>query len=305
MRKSLSMLPLLALMACSQSEPSEQARYEQPMTTADVAEPSPEAMRAPQTSVATAPGGIGITAAPGVAFFYRYAFSLPHDNVAAAQEAHAQACEKLGIARCRITGLRYRLIGENDVEAMLAFKLDPAIARGFGKAGIGVIEAAKGTLVDAEITGTDAGEAIDRLTADRTRGESELQRIDRELARPGLRPAERAELQRQRGEAERRLASIQSSTAEQRESLANTPMVFNYRSGRAIRGFDASSPLTSAVDTAIASAQTTLAVLLGALGLLGPPALLIGLLWLAWRRLRHRWPPRPAAVRTEPEPPPA
>ena len=292
MRRYISMLPLVALMACSQSEPSDRAGTEL-------------SMEAATTDSRAAPGGIDITAAPGVAFAYRYAFSLPSEQVAEAQEAHAQACEKLGLARCRITGMRYSLIGENNVEAMLAFKLDPTLARQFGKSGISLIEAAKGTLVDAEITGTDAGAEIDRLTTDRARGAEELQRIDRELARPGLRPAERAELQRQRAEIARQLAAVESSTSEQRESLANTPMVFDYRSGKAIRGFDASSPLTSAVDTAIASAQTTLAVLLGALALLGPPALLIGLLWLAWRRLRHRWPPRPAAVRTEPEPPPA
>jgi hypothetical protein len=86
MRKYISMLPLFALIACSQSEPSDQTSYERP-TVAE--EPSPEAMRA-------APGGIDITAAPGVAFFYRYAFSLPAEKVATTQEAHAQACEKLG-----------------------------------------------------------------------------------------------------------------------------------------------------------------------------------------------------------------
>jgi len=115
------------------------------------------------TPPAVAPGGIAVTAAPGVAFSYHYAFRLPSARIAAAQEAHAQACEKLGIARCRITGMRYRLLGENNVEAMLAFKLDPAIARAFGKNGIGVVEAAQGTLVDAEITGTDAGAEISRL----------------------------------------------------------------------------------------------------------------------------------------------
>ncbi|HMN84711.1 MAG TPA: hypothetical protein PKA74_01795, partial [Bauldia sp.] len=67
---------------------------------------------------------LAVTAAPGVAFNYRYAFSLPAGQIAAAQEAHAAACEQLGIARCRITGMRHQLLGENRVEAMLAFKLD-------------------------------------------------------------------------------------------------------------------------------------------------------------------------------------
>lgn len=231
-----------------------------------------------------APTGIAVTAAPGVAFTYRYAFSLPATAVAGAQEAHAQACEKLGIARCRITGMQYHLNGENDVSAMLAFKLDPAIARAFGKTGIGLIEAARGKLVDAEITGDDAGGAIRRLSDDGTRAETELQRVDAQLARGDLKAAERAELQSQRGDIARQIASVAAAVTDQRESLATTPMTFDYRSGAAIRGFDPSAPLTSALDTGIASAQATLAFVLGALAIFGPPAIVLLLLWLLWRR---------------------
>src|SRR6187551_3520256 len=66
---------------------------------------------------------VSASAAPGVAFNYRYAFELPALRIAAVQEEHAQACEKLGLSRCRITGMRYRLISERDIEAMLDFKL--------------------------------------------------------------------------------------------------------------------------------------------------------------------------------------
>ena len=72
------------------------------------------------------PGPKSPTAAPGVAFNYRYAFRLPAERVAEVQEQHAQACEQLGVARCRITGMLYRLVNDDDIEAMLAFKLDPA-----------------------------------------------------------------------------------------------------------------------------------------------------------------------------------
>lgn len=248
------------------------------LTTSDVASPP----------LAVAPGGIAVTAAPGVAFSYHYAFRLPSARIAAAQEAHAQACEKLGIARCRITGMRYRLIGENNVEAMLAFKLDPAIARDFGKKGIGVVEAAQGTLVDAEITGTDAGAEIDRLNIQRIRAAEEQKRLDGELAKPKLSQEERAELQRQRAAITQAIDATKDNAEEQRESLANTPMVFEYGSGKAIRGFDASSPLTSAADTAIGSVQVTIAVILGLLALLGPPGIVVLLGWLAWRRFRPR-----------------
>lgn len=250
-------------------------------TSADFASPNtPPAM--------VAPGGIAVTAAPGVAFNYHYAFRLPSARIAAAQEAHATACEKLGIARCRITGMRYRLIGENNVEAMLAFKLDPEIARDFGKKGIAAVVEAQGTLVDAEITGTDAGAEIDRLKVQRARAVDEQERLDAELAKPKLSQEERAELQRQRAEAAQAVSAANDNTAEQRESLANTPMEFEYGSGKAIRGFDASAPLTSAADTAISSAQVTIAVLLGILAIFGPPGIVVLLGWLAWRRFRPR-----------------
>jgi hypothetical protein len=245
---------------------------------------------------ASAPGGVAVTAAPGVAFNYRSAFSQPGVQIAAAQEAHAAACEQLGIARCRITGMRYQLLGENRVEAMLAFKLDPAIARAFGKQGIAAIEKAEGTLTDAEITGTDAGAEIQRLAAERARVQEELARIDKELARTNLPASERAELQRQRAELAGRVEAVQSGTSAQRESLANTPMVFDYRSGRAIRGFDAGAPFASALDLLSSSAQATLAFVLGALALLGPPALILLLGLLAWRRIRPRFRPAKAAA---------
>ena len=195
---------------------------------------------------------------------------MPSEAIAKAQEVHAQACEKLGLTRCRITGMRYRLLGENNVEAMLAFKLDPALARGFGKDGIASAVAAEGKLVDAEITGTDAGAAIKRLDVQRARNDDELRRLDGLLANPRLLRSEREELQRQRAALVQSNTAAADDTADQQESLATTPMVFDYGSGPAVRGFDPSAPLKSAADTAVASVQITLAVLLGALALLGP-----------------------------------
>lgn len=243
------------------------------------------------SSDATAPG-VNVTAAPGIAFAYSYAFRLPPARIAAAQETHAQACEKLGIAHCRITGMRYQLVGENDIRAMLAFRLDPALARAFGKTGIAAIEAAEGRLVDAEITSTDAGAAIRSLESGKASAGDELSRIDAQLARKDLPAGEHAELQRQRGDVTASITQTAASANEQRDSLASTPMTFDYQSGDAVRGFDPSAPLRSALDTAIASAQTTLAILLGFLAIFGPPAIAALLLWWLWQRLRPFIPAR-------------
>lgn len=276
----------LATAGCGQTPQQDRGSTSEQLTPHQQREPA--AAQEMAADVASAPGGVAVTAAPGVAFNYHYAFSLPAVRIAPAQEEHAAACEKLGIARCRITGMRYQLLGEDRVEAMLAFKLDPALARAFGKEGIAAIQKAEGTLINAEITGTDAGAEIARLTADRARAQEELARIDRELARTNLPASERAELQRQRAEIAQRIEAVQANSSEQRESLANTPMTFDYRSGRAVRGFDAGAPLTSSLDLLAASAQATLAFVLGAIAILGPPVLVLLIGLLIWRRFRPR-----------------
>lgn len=270
MRKFLIGVSFLALAACSKAPDG---------PASDTAESAP---------------GINITAAPGVAFDYRYSFVLPADRIAASQEGHAQACERLGIARCRITGMRYRLSGEDRIHAMLAFKLDPALARAFGKHGIAAIQAADGMLVDAAITGTDAGAEIDKQADLRRQAESERARLDRELAEPGLGATERAELQRQRSALATAVTAAQSSGEDARATLASTPVSFDYESGRAVSGFGNRSVLTRALDTATRSIETTFAVVIGALALLGPPALVLAALWFGWRWLRRRYfPPAP------------
>ena len=93
----------------------------------------PRTSRVGATAEQAAGPNISVTAAPGVAFNYRYAYRLPNARISAAQETHATMCEKLGITRCRITGMRYSLVNERDVSASLEVKLDPAIARNFGK----------------------------------------------------------------------------------------------------------------------------------------------------------------------------
>jgi hypothetical protein len=236
--------------------------------------------------------GIAVTAAPGVAFNYRYGFRLPPRAIAAVQEAHASTCEKLGIARCRITGMDYRVVGENDIRGSLRFKLDPAIARAFGKRGIDIVQDAKGTLVSAEITGTDAAEAIERAGGTQAEAAAAVARADAALARSGASAEERAELQRQRAAAATTARDAAATAADNRASLARTPMTFDYESGDAIRGFDTSAPLTSALDTMVASGQVTLAVLLGIVAIFGPPAIVFVIGLLLWRRMRRpvaRW----------------
>jgi hypothetical protein len=226
------------------------------------------------------------TAAPGVAFNYRYAFRLAGERIGPVQEQHAAACEKLGILRCRITGMRYRLVGDDDIEAMLAFKLDPAIARAFGRQGQDVVNRAQGMLVDAEITGEDVGSQI--AAATRTEGElaEDLKRIEAQLARSGLGPAERAQLQSQAQQIRDQIRATRTTRGEQEKSLATTPIVFEYGSGDVAVGYDGRSKLARAGQRAVDNLVGGGMFILVALITLLPWLLLIGLGIWAFRRLR-------------------
>jgi hypothetical protein len=282
MRKAFVMILLLGTAACSSgNDANSRGESPQNMTTEVSADESATSARAPQMP------GISPTAAPGVAFNYRYAFRLAGDRISAVQEQHAAACEKLGIARCRITGMRYRLVGNRDIEGMIAFKLDPASAREFGKQGIAAVTRAEGMLVDAEIDGEDAGARI----AAATRGEGQLgdevKRVEAQLAKAKS-GTERAELQVQAQQLRDQIRATRTEKSEQQESLATTPMVFNYGSGDLVPGFDGRSRIRLALDNAANNLVDGITWIFVALVTLLPWALLALLGWWGWRRLRVR-----------------
>lgn len=288
MRKAICVSLLLATAACGQGADQRSARDGQAnMATFDVQqEPEPASSRTPR------PPGIGPTAAPGVAFNYRYAFRLPAENIGRVQEEHAAACEKMGVELCRITAMNYRDQGDGDIDAQLAFKLDPARARAFGRDGQAIVTRAEGELLEAAITGTDVGAEISEASRAQAQRADEIRRIEQQLARAGLSSAERVELQQQlqglRG-------TVQTGEAEQtgrRQLLASTPVVFDYRAGKT--GSRLERAVADAGDNFVGAATTVLIVLVTLLPWLA--ALL--LLWLAWRWLRRRVP----LLRREPGP---
>lgn len=280
--------PLLALLLATGCGGGEERRSSEELRTFDVEEAAPSAP-ASADMAASSPPQIAPTAAPGVAFNYRYAFRLPSARVASVQEEHAQACEKLGPDRCRITGMRYRLIGAEDVEAMLAFKLDPAIARRFGKAGVAAVARAEGMLVDSEISGEDVGSEIQAANRNEAELREELARIDEQLARRGLGASERAELQAQAERIRESLRANRANRTERQESLAKTPVVFQYGSGDLAPGFDTRSPLLAALDRAGENFIEGLSLMLILVITMLPWALLLMLLAWLFRRAQKVW----------------
>jgi hypothetical protein len=255
----------------------------------------------------TAPG-VDVTAAPGVAFNYRYAFRLPGNQISAVQEAHAQACEKLGLAKCRITGMRYRLVDQKDIQAMLALRLDPSIARNFGKEATSVVTKAEGMLVDQEITGEDVGTRIAGANRSEAELRQELARVEAELARavPMVRgnvapqaAVDRQNLLNQASELRRQISSLNETRQTDQAALSGTPMVFDYGSGNVVPGFDVRSPLRDALARSRDNFVDGFAIILVILITLVPWLLLGAVAVWAWRRFGHRLSWKPLEYRTQ------
>lgn len=244
--------------------------------------------RAAEASSAAGAPDVGLTAAPGVAFSYAYAFRIDDDRIARVQEQHAAACEALGAARCRITGLRYRLIRESEVEAQLAFALDPALARQFGRDALASVEKAQGVLAEARIGGDDVGTQIgdsQRRSADLS---GEVARIEARLAKGGLGDRERTELQEQLAGLRERLAGERTMRRDGEARLAMTPMVFDYVGTGGLPGIGYGNPFSDAANMLLRSGSLLLSFMLVVGAALLPWVAAGALLLLLWRSMPMR-----------------
>ncbi len=238
---------------------------------------------APDTAAMKAGPGVSPSAAPGVAFNYNYAFRVPDAKISAVQEQHAAACETFGLSRCRITGMRYTVEDEDAVSASLAFKLEPSLARKFGKDAIASVEKAEGILVDSRIEGVDVGSGISASQRRSSDLNTELNRIEARLKAGGIGDRERTELQEQAASIREQLDSESTNRREGEASLATTPMEFSYRGGDGIPGFDSGNPFSKAAKSGVASAATMFGFVLLIVGVLLPWIGLLFLLAYIWR----------------------
>ena len=234
---------------------------------------------------------IGPRTAPGVAFNYRYAFRLDAPRVAEVQQEHQRLCERYTVNRCRITGMTYRAVNEDDVEAMLSFRVDPAIAGQFGRESVQAVSAAEGMLTDSEIAGTEVGSAIQAAGRDLAALEAELARIEARLRDPRVR--DKGDLEYQAQMLRQQIRDLRGRRDAQQQSLATTPMQFRYGSGALAPGFDQPPSLADALEDTGDDFLYSLTVLLVVLVRLLPWALAGLLVWGVVRYVRRRWAPKP------------
>lgn len=225
------------------------------------------------------------TAAPGVAFKYRYDYELADGRISAVQEAHAARCEAMGVTRCRITGLNYSLGEDDRVSASLELKLAPDIARQFGKAATADVTKADGRLFRTHFEGEDTAPTTRAAEQGKADADARIAELEKQIADPRTRDRERAEMRTQLAELRDRTAASSATVAAQQERLASTPMTFTYYGRGGIPGFGHENPISAAFKLFVESAVTMISFLLRVVGVL-LPWVLLGLLLLAITRTR-------------------
>ncbi|MBL8651531.1 MAG: DUF4349 domain-containing protein [Sphingopyxis sp.] len=283
-KKLLAGAMALALVGCSEKSADETAASPAAEAAADAATERVEGAAAPAArSTDEETPGVSISSAPGVAFDYSYAFRLDDGLISRVQQDHAEACERLGVARCRIVDVRYQLGDEKRVEAQTQFKLDPGIARRFGADAIASVEKAEGVLADATVAGEDVGSAIDASQVRSAGATAEIERLEARLKAGGLDKSERAEILAQIASLKGQLGDERASRKAGESKIATTTVVFNYVGSGGLPGIGHKNPFADAGETLMLSGGTALSVVLtlGAVAL--PWALLIGLLVPIWR----------------------
>ena len=296
MRRSLSILALLlaTTAACSRAGNDSATAPPAADRTANASDSEysaiPPELPAPRGRANRATGpDMDPGTAPGVAFDYRYSFRLEADRVAEMQQEHQRLCGRYG-PRCRITGMDYRAANEEDVEAMLSFLVDPAIAGQFGRESVRAVNAADGELTESEVSGTDVGTALKTNVGNLEELQAELARIEARLASRGLRWRERASLDDQRQSLRQQIAELRASAGAQESALATTPMLFRYGSGALAPGPARETTVREATvraaDTFVGGLRAVLIVFVT----ISPWALTAFLIWAGFRFVRRRRP---------------
>ena len=277
--KTLALLlstSLIFASGCSKSPDDAAAPAQESAATSAVDASAKDSTAGASATTSEQAPGISNQVAPGVAFAYRYAFTLPADAISGMQRQHSDACAKLGPSQCRVTGMSYEQPREGEVSARLDFLLAPDIAQQFGSDAVGLVEKAEGRLANANVSGENAGGAIDISQQQSANLQAELTRLEARLKSPGLSADERRELN-QRIDAMRGELTGQKDLRRQKEAaIATTPVSFAYASQGLFN--TGSNPFGNAANSSLGSLQAMLAFVLTLAGLVLPWALLAGLI---------------------------
>ncbi|MEI9926609.1 MAG: hypothetical protein WDN44_01400 [Sphingomonas sp.] len=189
---------------------------------------------------------------------YRYAFRLPGDKLKAVLQSNADACDRIGPARCRILTMRYRVDDGNQTKAVLIFRIDPAIARDYGEAVVKSVTGVHGVLVDSEITGTDSTTSARSLAL--------VNRLHDQLVNAQSQAATDADAKNRAERIQSALDTIAEVEAGQGQTLATAPVLITYESSNALTGFGSADANFSNAGDTLANSVGRLVNVLAAVG---------------------------------------
>jgi hypothetical protein len=211
-------------------------------------------------------------------FDYRYAYRLPGNRLKAVLQSNADACDRLGPARCRILAMRYRVDDTNQIRAVLTLKIDPAIARNYGEAVTNSVTGSDGVLVDTEVTGADS------TTAARSVALVNRLRDQLKSAQTAANTDPSAKLRAQRIQGA--LDTITEVEASQGQTLATAPVLMTYESSNALTGLGSADANFRNAGTSLENSVARLLIVLAAIGpwLLALLVLIVVLRWIVHGR---------------------
>jgi hypothetical protein len=156
-------------------------------------------------------------------------------------------------------------------------------------------------LTENEISGVDAGGQVRQTTTDIGRLQADLARIQQRLA-GRIGDEERAELQAQAEQLREQIRALGDQRQATQESLATTPMVFNYGSGDLVPGYRPPQSLGEALGKAWVDFKEGGTAVLAALIRVAPWLLILLIIGALGLYVRRRWFPKAKTTDTATEP---
>ena len=225
------------------------------------------------------------SAAQRVSFAFDYRFALPPKAIAKVQRQHVTACERLGVARCRMVGISYSQQNSDDATASLDLRLAPSDAFSFANQGVDAVEAAKGEIETAFVKGEDAGAKIDQAEQGKAEARAEIARLEARLKQAGLSDGERRDLSARQEQLHQTLQQNSNAQREGEQSLATTPVNFSYASQGALNG---ENRFARAAMQSWQGLQTMAILIMVVLGYLVPWVLVAAVVLYLFRFVRKR-----------------
>lgn len=270
------------LAACSPSSVPD-AHQDAPAAM-DMADGSPEAVKAPASGGGDQPDAVTVTL-PQLAYVYTLGFRLPADKIEAAQKAHTALCDKLGPARCQMVSVSLNGDGASGGGKMKLRVATPQ-ARAFAAALQKAVADQGGRQIDADVAAEDVSKDMVDAQARIAQRTLLVERLTEILRTRDGKVGELVEAERSVAQAQEELDQAKAWLAELRGRVATSTFDLSYDAIAPTAGSTLS--FGEAFQGSGSAFLTGLRVIGVTLVYLAPWLLLLGLLIAAVRFARAR-----------------